>query len=111
MRGPGEPMRHLATAFAIVTVMLLSSYATGAAAPSLDGRTFAVQLSMPDVKVDQDTIVFNAGTGDSTACHAYGFGSGKATYTAGTGAGAEPVAFAFTTTSAKEGTMEWTGTV
>jgi hypothetical protein len=99
-------MRHLATPLAIAAILLLAPYAGAANAPSLDGRTFLVDLTMPDGKAEKDTLVFNAGTGDSLACHQYGFGGGKATY-----AGAEPVTFAFTATSAKEGAMEWTGSV
>lgn len=44
-------------------------------APSLDGKSFEVQLTKADAKKgDPDTLTFANGMFDSQACHTYGFG-------------------------------------
>lgn len=74
----------------------------------LDGKTFSGTLTEKGkTKGDADTFTFKDGKFRSMACDAYGFG--EAAYTANAGAGG--TAFEATTTSPKEGTMKWKGTV
>jgi hypothetical protein len=93
-------MKSLATAILIL--------ATSVGSGLLDGRTFVGELGPKGKKADSaDTLIFANGTLRSTACDAYGFTPGK--YTAVREG--DVIRFTATTTSEKEGTIEWTGTV
>jgi hypothetical protein len=76
------------------------------AAGSLDGKTFAVQLTKPG-ESSNDKLVFAQGTFDSVECQKYGFA--KASYEMKTEGGA--MTFRSEAKSAKEGLMKWAGRV
>lgn len=79
-----------------------------AQAGALDGNSFAGTFTEKGkTKGDPDTLVFKDGKFRSTACDAYGFGDAAYTATASGGG----TTFEATTTSPKEGTMKWKGTV
>lgn len=77
--------------------------------PVLDGRVFTV-LTIPDgnsAEAAMERISFTNGKFDNDNCHLWGFGDGAyAAKEAG-----DSIAFTATTTSAKEGTMTWTGVI
>ena len=80
------------------------AYAGGA----LDGRSFAGALgAQGKTPGDADRFLFERGGFRSTACEAYGFGGAPYTATVD----GDEIRFHATTSSAAEGTMEWTGTV
>ena len=92
-----------------VALVLLWSLATAAAEGGpLDGKTFAGDMTEKGkTKGDKDTFVFKDGKFRSTACDAYGF-----TETAYTVAVSDvATAFEAVSTSPKEGTMKWKGTI
>lgn len=79
-----------------------------ATAALLDGRSFAGRLGEKGKsRGDADSFVFRNGEFRSTACDAYGFGASP--YRASRQGG--DVTFEATTRSAREGTMEWKGTI
>ena len=78
------------------------------AAGTLDGKTFHGTLTEKGKKHgNHDAFEFKNGQFRSTACESYGFGFGA--YKAEQAGDA--VTFTARTTSKKEGTMDWTGTV
>lgn len=79
-----------------------------AAAPSLDGRTFVIDMrEAGKTESSKDTLTFAEGKFRSKGCDQYGFGD--ATYTVSNRG--EGVAFSASAQSETEGRMEWTGTV
>lgn len=69
----------------------------------LDGKTFKVTITEPSKNTYPDTLVFKAGTFDSSECQKYGF---KATSYSG-----DSTSFTASAKSDKEGTTEWSGTI
>jgi hypothetical protein len=84
---------------------------TPASAPAahgvLDGKVFEVQLVDGSGKKDQDQLVFDAASFESSACRPYGFKPAKYT---GRAQG-EDVTFESTAVAKDAGTNAWTGTV
>ena len=92
----------------LVLLLFLSSLPVHAAS-LLDGRTFAGETGeVGKATGEMDGFIFKDGTFRSTACDQYAFNA--APYTATKGAGGV-IAFTVTTTSPKEGRMDWKGTV
>ena|SRR5438552_469330 len=94
----------------LAAALLFAWLAPGAAGAggSLDGKTFSGTLTKKGkAKGNKDTFTFKDGKFRSTACDTYGFGDAAYMATAGGGG----TAFEATTTSPKEGTMKWKGTV
>jgi hypothetical protein len=85
------------------------SYPARAAGGALDGKTFVADSGEQGKKAEgpKDEITFRDGKMRSSACDPYGFGDG--TYTTMDHHGA--VMFRARTESAKEGVIEWSGTV
>ena len=78
------------------------------AAGALDGKTFHGKLTPAGKKSGpSDNFEFKDGKFTSTSCKADGFGSGAYT-TEGSG---DMITFTAQTTSAKNGTMDWKGTI
>lgn len=74
----------------------------------LDGKTFVGETGEKGKdKGDKESFVFQDGTFDPLQCHPWGFGASP--YTARQEG--EAVRFESVTTSEKEGSMKWTGTV
>jgi hypothetical protein len=74
----------------------------------LDGKVFAGEIGQKGKKSgDRDDLVFKDGKFLSTACEKFGFGA--APYTAAMGEGT--TTFEAVAASAKEGTMQWKGTI
>jgi len=106
--------------FALVTSTLACGCASspmGAAAPAntavvaadaLDGKSYEVTLSMPGEQPEKDTLVFNGGKFQSTACTGFGFPA----WTEYTASG-DPSAIAFhvTTHHPSGGSIDWNGIV
>jgi hypothetical protein len=82
--------------------------APAASAAPLDGQEYAVTLAFPDEAPMKDTLRFQGGRFESTACTAVGFPQWS-DYRAETAPGA--IAFAALTRSADGTTMDWKGTV
>ena len=92
--------------FAAIDATAISTSSAKVAGP-LDQKTFTGEIAKKGTqKADKDEFVFKDGTFRSVACDAYGFGA--AAYTAK--ADGQMVTFEATTTSPKDGTMEWKGT-
>jgi hypothetical protein len=100
----------LLIAFQVSIICLIFSCSAAAKeGPLLDGKSFTV-ITMPNgnpAEAALETISFATGNFDNDNCHLWGFGNGA--YSA-TEAG-DSITFTATTTSAKEGTMAWKGTV
>ncbi len=105
--------------FALVTSTLACGGTTnpaGAAAPTnaavgtatLDGKSYEVTLSIPGEQPQKDTLVFNGGKFESTACTGFGFPR----WTEYTASG-DPSAIAFhvVTHHASGGSIDWNGVV
>ncbi len=93
-----------------VAMALGTAWAAGALAQAgaLDGKSFTGTFTEKGrTRGDKDTLVFKDGKFRSTACDAYGFS--EAAYSATAGGGG--TTFEATTTSPREGTMTWKGTV
>jgi hypothetical protein len=92
---------------ALALVLALPAPAGTEAGP-LDGKTFAGDMTEKGkTKGDPDTFVFRDGKFRSTACDSYGF-----TETAYSAAVSDvSTTFEAMSTSPKEGTMKWKGTV
>lgn len=89
-------------------VMAFNQTSSIAQAGSLDGKTFVGKVGENGKKKgDKDELIFKDGRFRSTACDEYGFGD--APYT--TAVNGDATTFEATTVSAKEGKMEWRGTV
>ena len=74
----------------------------------LDGKSFVGQIGKKGEKIgDKDELIFKDRKLRSTACEKYGFGDAPYTFKAGE----DETTFEAVTTSAKEGTMRWKGTV
>jgi hypothetical protein len=74
----------------------------------LDGKTFVGEVGEKGKKNgDKDTFTFKDGKFHSKACDPYGFGDGVYTATVN----GDTTTIQVETVSAKEGKMEWTGTV
>jgi len=82
---------------------------SAAAGESLDGKSFNIKLSEygKDGQPSDDELIFKDGTFTSTDCEQYGFG--PATYESASKDGA--TLFEATTSSEKEGKIEWEGKV
>jgi len=94
-------------AFAMIVAAGMSVVAADKA-PSLDGKSFHVQLMKGDAKTgDPDTLSFAAGMFDSSACHQYGFG--KSAYTS-KNAGSK-ISFQVHAVGKDESKQVWNGTV
>ena len=84
------------------------------AATMLDGTKWQITVTPDDAakkageKASKDTLIFKKGQLTSTACVKYGFA--HSAYTAA-GTPAAPAVFQAEQTSAKEGTMTWSGQV
>ncbi len=76
-------------------------------APTLDGRSFLVQVTDPTGAVEPDTLRFANGMFDSIECTQYGFTPTKYEVSIKDGA----MEFVATASSDKEGVMNWKGTV
>ena len=108
-------MRNLVCSTFLVFVLglCLSIIGTGeykaAAADSLDGKTFNIKLTEygKDGQPTDDELIFKDGTFFSSECEQYGFG--PATYESASKNGA--TLFEATTSSEKEGKIEWEGKV
>ena len=108
-------MRNLVCSTFLVFVLglCLSIIGTGeykaAAADSLDGKTFNIKLTEygKDGEPTDDELIFKDGTFFSSECEQYGFG--QATYESASKNGA--TLFEATTSSEKEGKIEWEGKV
>ena len=75
---------------------------------ALDGMAFVGEVGKEGkASGDPDELIFGQGTFRSTACDQYGFGDGP--YTAAVDG--DTITFNAETVSAKEGRMEWSGTV
>jgi hypothetical protein len=99
-------MKRLLCASALVALLVASG--TLAAAGSLDGKTFSVQMGKKGKSAgNPDDLIFADGTFRSTACDKYGFTA--AAYEAKQDG--DKTTFTATAKSAKQGTMVWTGTV
>jgi hypothetical protein len=103
--------------FALVTAICACSgppYPTGAAAPAnaavgagaLDGKSYEVTLAIAGEKPQKDTLVFNGGKFESTACTGFGFPQ----WTEYTASG-DPSAIAFhvLTHHPSGGSIDWNG--
>lgn len=91
----------------------LSPVLAAAAVPTLDGRSYAVDLVEDDTGKAQgrDTLVFTGGFGEcQTAGKKYGYAKGLCTVVGNPKAKAE-VTFRFTMTSAEHGELLFEGTV
>ena len=89
-------------------LLLIWSAPAGAQAGALDGKVFVGTMAEKGkTKADKDTFLFNQGKFRSIACDTYGFT--ETSYTAAVGGGA--TTFEAESTSPKEGTMKWKGTV
>jgi len=109
---------HIAPLARILLIASIALTGCGAASPSasgpvasaapLDGNAYEVTLAFPGEAPVQDTLRFQAGRFESTACTAVGFPQWS-DYHAQVDAGA--VAFAAVTRSADGTTMDWKGTV
>jgi hypothetical protein len=95
-------------AFALTAATILA--AVSGAKISLEGKTFAAETGEKGKSAgpEKETISFKNGRFHSAACDQYGFGD--APYTA-MGAADGSVAWTAETTSAKEGKIQWKGTV
>jgi hypothetical protein len=81
---------------------------TASTPPTLDGRRFIVDGGEQGKPSDaKDTLEFTGTMFHSEGCDAWGFESGAYT----TAADGDATTFQSTTTSEKEGTIEWKGTV
>lgn len=106
-------MSRLLVLFALLAFLPAALHAAAAtAAPTLDGRSFAIELVEDDTGKAQgkDTLVFAAGSGE---CEAAGkkYGYAKGLYTAVKGKTKGDVMFRFTMTSAEHGDLVFEGTV
>ena len=90
------PLHFLVAIFMTITPMTLL------AAGVLDGSTYSTMLDG-----ENDVLTFNDGTFHSSSCDEWGFGKGEYT----TEAKEDSISFEATTTSEKDGTMVWTGTI
>lgn len=108
-------MRNLVCSTFLVFVLglCLSIIGTGeynaAAGDSLDDKTFNIKLTEygKDGQPTDDELIFKNGTFSSSECKQYGFG--PATYESASKKGA--TLFEATTTSEKEGNIQWEGKV
>jgi hypothetical protein len=95
-------------AIGLAWALAFGSSATVKARSVLDGQTFVGESGEKGkAKGNREEIVFKDGTFRSVPCDAYGFGAAAYTVIPATGA----TAFEVTTTSPKEGEIEWKGTV
>ena len=115
-------MRRVAVVIALLTILALvmavgaeaakvkGGKAMAAKAGMLDGTKWTVELMSPKkgAKSQPDTLAFEKGMFDSSACHAFGFGNGKYR---GKKENAGAMGFSATTMSGKSGKMQWKGTV
>src|SRR2546428_4632357 len=86
----------------------LAMPATSATTALLDGQTFSGPFGLKGKGAEaKDDVIFANGTLHSTGCDAYGYGPGR--YTAARNG--DTINFTATTTSPKNGTIEWQGTV
>jgi hypothetical protein len=95
-----------------VALALLAWFAwvpnAGAESKVLDGKTFEGVLGEKgQTKSEAETVIFQAGKLHSNLCDPLGFGSGPYSTKASGGS----VAVEADTTSPKEGTMHWSGTI
>ena len=106
-------------AFALVTSTFAcggASNPAGAAAPTnaavgtgaLDGKSYEVTLSIAGEQPQKDTLVFNGGKFESTACTGFGFPRWTE-YTASGDPGA--IAFHVVTHHPSGGSIDWNGVV
>jgi hypothetical protein len=106
-------MSRLLVLFALLAFLPAVLHAAVAtAAPSLDGRTFAIDLVEDDTGKAQgkDTLVFVGGSGDcETSGKKYGYAKGLCTVAKGKTKG--EVAFRFAMTSPEHGDLLFEGTV
>ncbi|HVZ39325.1 MAG TPA: hypothetical protein VHI13_08620 [Candidatus Kapabacteria bacterium] len=76
--------------------------------PTLDGRTFAGEsVEHGRTAAEKDELAFANGRMHSKGCDPYGFGDAPYTATAS----GDSIHFTATTTSPKEGSIAWSGTV
>jgi len=115
-------MRRMVVLIALLTILALvmavgaeaakakGGKAMAAKAGMLDGTKWTVDLMSPKkgAKPMPDTLTFEKGMFESSACHAYGFGTGKYR---GKMEKASAMGFSAATTSEKSGKMDWKGTV
>ena len=100
-------MKTVRIALAAVLALVWAS-AVVAQAGALDGKVFVGTMAEKGkTKSDKDTFLFNEGKFRSVACDTYGFT--ETSYTAAVSGGA--TTFEAASTSPKEGTMKWKGTV
>lgn len=104
-------MRSSPSTGPFAALMVLSAVAHAAepkAAPLLDGRTFAIEMTEMGAKAGQaDSLIFKEGKFYSTGCEAWGFGWG----TYAVKAEGSLLHWEAATASPVEGTMRWKGTV
>jgi hypothetical protein len=86
----------------LIALLLIAIPLTLLAADPLEGKIFVTLLDG-----DNDLLSFQNGMFHSSSCDEWGFGKGAYT-TEETG---DAISFRATTTSAKDGSMVWTGTV
>ena len=101
-------MRLLGLLLGSALVLLWSPAPAAAEKGPLDGKTFAGEMTEKGkARGDKDTFVFKDGKFRSTGCDAYGF-----TETSYTAAVSDvSTTFQAESSSPKEGTMKWKGTV
>ena len=105
-------LRSLALSVLVALLACLPTAARAAAAPTLDGRSFAVELVEEDSGKAQgkDTVGFAAGFGEcENAGKKYGYAKGMCK--AMKGKNKDEVLFRFTMTSAEHGELLFEGTV
>lgn len=104
--------RFVQVALAVALAASLAAVLSAApdAKATLDGKTFLGEWGEKGkpAKAEKDTTHFEKGRFRSDACNPYGFGDGAYTATA---AADGSVRWTAETTSAKEGKIEWKGTV
>ena len=93
----------------LLTGFVFSCSATDTTGPLLDGKSFTVITSPNGNPAESmlEKITFENGRCDNNNCHLWGFGDGNYSATAM----GDSIIFNATTTSTKEGTMVWNGTV
>src|SRR6185295_17956978 len=107
MKALSQPARMLLAAL-IVTAIGCKPPASTTTPATLDGKTFVGESREPGKPgAEKDEMTFAAGRFHSKGCDVYGFGDAPYSSTSD----ANGIHFNAVTTSEKEGTIAWSGTV
>lgn len=100
--------RSCVLSFALIVYVLNPSHAQ-AAAGALDGKAFIADAGERGKAADEkgDVITFADGVFHSSLCDKWGYGKGEYKVTGGT----ESINFEAETVSAKDGRLQWKGTI